>query len=71
MMLRSLLMITAGFVLLPANLALIVAFPNFGEHHPVLELVLSVTLMSIGPALLITGLANLVVCIYRASRANR
>jgi len=64
-------MIAAGFVLLPANLALLVAFPNFGERHPFLEMPLSVTLMSIGPALLITGLANLVVGIYRASRSSR
>jgi hypothetical protein len=70
MIFRSLLMVVAGIFLLPANLALILAFPDFGQHHPVLELVFSVALMSIGPALLVTGLANLVVGIYRASRAN-
>jgi hypothetical protein len=70
MIFRSILMIAAGFVLLPANLALILAFPSFGESHPFLGVVLSVILMSLGPALLITGLTNLVIGISRTIRSR-
>jgi hypothetical protein len=74
MIFRSILMIAAGFGLLTFDLGLLivlpVAVPALWEKNLLLQIIVSALLMSIGPALLITGMVNLIIGVRRESRSD-